>query len=212
MEHDFVYADKEEVKEVRNILLEIIHRVQNELRECKDEITFQYRIVGSAKRNMITYDRKSNVGFDFDINLYVNDNGIFDNKPEVLRRLLRLTFDRVARYYGYRYCEDSTRVLTIKKINSYSSRVLHSFDFCIISNQEPEYFIFFDKKDNNYVWAKRKADLKEVQVKEKWLKKNGKWQEVRNHYLYLKDNNYNPNRKSISIYKETINNLYHTYH
>lgn len=211
MEHDFVYADKEEVKEVRQLLLEIIHKVQDELSE-QEGITFQYRIVGSAKRNMITYDRKSNIGFDFDINLYVNDYGDYDDEPEVLRRILRLTFDRIARGYGYSYCEDSTSVLTIKRINTFRSCILHSFDFCIISNQEPDYYIRFDKKANNYVWAKRKADLKEIDEKAKWLKVNGKWSEVREHYLYLKDNNDNKYRKSISIYKETISNLFNIYH
>ncbi len=211
MEHDFVYADKEEVKEVRHLLLEIIHKVQDELSE-QEGITFQYRIVGSAKRNMITYDRKSNIGFDFDINLYVNDYGDFDDEPEVLRRILRLTFDRIAQGYGYSYCEDSTSVLTIKRINTFRSCILHSFDFCIISNQEPDYYIRFDKKANNYVWAERKHIDKEIDKKADWLKRNNKWLEVREHYIELKDNNDNPNRKSISVFRETINNLYHKYY
>ena len=195
MIHDFVYADKEEVKEVQQILREIINKVQDELR---DEITFQSQIVGSAKRNMITYDRKSNIGFDFDINLYVNDYGNYDDEPEELRHILRLTFDRIARNYGYSYCEDSTSVLTIKKVNTWRSSILHSFDFCIISNQEPDYYIRFDKKESNYVWANQKADLKEIDEKAKWLKINGKWSEVREHYLYLKDNNDNKNKNIIA--------------
>ena len=212
MEHDFVYDDKEEVKKVRQILFDIIHKVQDELRDSEEEITFQYRIVGSAKRNMITCDRKSNVGFDFDINLYVNDYGDYDDDPEELRKILRLTFDRIARKYEYSYCEDSTSVLTIKKINTHRSQILHSFDFCIISNQEPDYYIRFDKKVNNYVWAERKHIDKEIDKKAEWLKRNNKWLEVREHYIKLKDNNDNPNRKSISIYRETISNLYNTYH
>ena len=54
--------------------------------------------------------------------------------------------------------------------------------------------------------------LKEIDEKAKWLKVNGKWSEVREHYLYLKDNNDNKYRKSISIYKETISNLFNNYH
>ena len=68
--HDFEYVPKEEWKPIRDELFEIIHRLQNEVR---DDFTFQYHFVGSSKRNMITRDRKSNTGFDFDVNIEVND-------------------------------------------------------------------------------------------------------------------------------------------
>ena len=68
--HDFEYVPKEEWKPIRDELFEIIHRLQNEVR---DDFTFQYHFVGSSKRDMITRDRKSNKGFDFDVNIEVND-------------------------------------------------------------------------------------------------------------------------------------------
>ncbi len=51
--------------------MELIHKVQDEVR---DNFTFQYEFVGSVKRNMVTWDVKSNVGFDFDVNIRVNDD------------------------------------------------------------------------------------------------------------------------------------------
>lgn len=68
--HDFEYVPKEEWKPIRDELFEIIHRLQNEVR---DDFTFQYHFVGSSKRKMITRDRNSNIGFDFDVNIEVND-------------------------------------------------------------------------------------------------------------------------------------------
>ncbi len=68
--HDFEYVPKEEWNPIRDELLEIIHRLQNEVR---GSFTFQYHFVGSSSRNMITRDRSSNTGFDFDVNIEVHD-------------------------------------------------------------------------------------------------------------------------------------------
>ncbi len=131
--HNFKYVPKEEWKPIRDELLEIIHRLQNEVR---DNFTFQYHFVGSSKRKMITRDWNSNIGFDFDVNIEVNDpDG--DYSAEEIRNILRKGFDKVNNPYGssvfgYDYTEDSTRVLTIKVKDRTNSRILHSCDFCII--------------------------------------------------------------------------------
>lgn len=109
--HDFCYVSKKEAAPVKAELLDIIHEVQDIVR---DDFTFQFTFIGSSSRNMITYDRKSNIGFDFDVNIEVND---YDEnyEPKEIRTIIRKALDKVARQYGYDYCEDSTRVLTIKK-------------------------------------------------------------------------------------------------
>lgn len=42
----------------------------------------------------------------------------------------------------------------------------------------------------------------------KWINDNGVWQEVRNKYLSNKENNSNPNKKSRSIFAETVAQVY----
>ena len=74
--HNFVYVDPEEIKSIRDELYEIIHEVQNIIR---DNFTFQYIPVGSYKQNMITYERNSNIGFDFDYEIN-DDEGNFHLK------------------------------------------------------------------------------------------------------------------------------------
>ena len=64
--------------------MELIHKVQDEVR---DNFTFQYEFVGSVKRNMVTWDVKSNVGFDFDVNIRVNDDDE-EFKAKTLKRYL----------------------------------------------------------------------------------------------------------------------------
>ena len=82
---------------------------------------------------MITYDSKSNVGYDFDFNIEVNDDDE-TYKPKQLKNMLQKAIGTVCVKYGYDYPEDSTRVLTIKMKNRRESRILHSCDFAIVNN------------------------------------------------------------------------------
>ena len=71
MPYHFEYISKHEerVQSAYDNLIEIINSVHKEL---KNKFTFQHGIVGSYSRNMMTYDVKSNKGFDFDVNIYPN--------------------------------------------------------------------------------------------------------------------------------------------
>ena len=127
--HDFVYVTKASARPVKNELIQIIHEVQDIIRE--DYFTFQFKPVGSSSMNLITFDRNSNIGFDFDFDLEIND----DNEnytPAEIRHIMRNAINQVSPKYGYKHCEDSTRVLTIKKVNTFTSRILHSCDFALI--------------------------------------------------------------------------------
>ena len=127
--HDFCYGSKREAAPIKAELIDLIHRVQDYVR---DDFTFQYYFVGSSSRNMITYDRKSNVGFDFDVNIVVNDDDE-QYSPKEIRTFIREAFNRFVREYGYDYCEDSTSVLTIKKKNVLQSKIIHSCDIAIVT-------------------------------------------------------------------------------
>lgn len=107
--YHYRYTTKEETKPVRAELEKIIHKVQDEVR---DYFTFSYQFIGSSKRNMITYDPTTNKGFDFDVNIFVN-NAYKKYSPKKIRTILRNVFNKVVHYYGYNHCEDSTSVLTI---------------------------------------------------------------------------------------------------
>ena len=153
--HNFEYVPKEEWKPVRDELFEIIRRLQNEVR---DKFTFRYDFVGSSERKMITRDRNSNTGFDFDVNIEVNDPDDFYS-PKEIRNILRSGLDRVTnpcgwQCFGYGYTEDSTRVLTLKVKDSTNSRILHSCDFCIIyeCGDGRQQYIRYNKTQNSYSW------------------------------------------------------------
>lgn len=182
--HDFNYVTKAKAKPVRDELYAIMQEIQDIVRPC---FTFQIRPVGSSSRHMITYDRNSNIGFDFDFDLEINDDE-GNYSPKEIRHIIKNAIDQIAPKYGYKFCEDSTRVLTIKKVNTYTSRILHSCDFALVHNceNEKQQYIRFNKKTRNYTWELPGKGFKDLEKKIRWLKHNGYWEELRNYYLYKK--------------------------
>ena len=69
--YNFKYVDKAIWIPIRNDIEDILHKVQDLVR---DKFTFSYRFIGSSSRNMITCDFNLNIGFDFDVNIYINDD------------------------------------------------------------------------------------------------------------------------------------------
>ncbi len=204
--HDFVYVTKTSAQPVKNELIQIIHEVQNIVRP---DFTFQFRPVGSSSKNMITYDRKSNIGFDFDFDLEINDDDEDYTSGEI-RHIIKNAIDQVAPRYGYNHCVDSTRVLKIKKVNTITSRILHSCDFAIVYNCEDgrRKYIRFNKDRNNCTWEYQGKDFKNLEQRITWLKCNGYWRELQDYYIYKKNCNNNLNKHSRSIFAESINEMY----
>ena len=87
--YHFEYLPKSRRNEVKLPIIELISKVQNDLR---DKFTFQYNFSGSGKLNMIAYDLKTNTGFDFDKNIEVNDSNE-DYSPKELKHLLMNSFN-----------------------------------------------------------------------------------------------------------------------
>lgn len=203
--HDFKYVTKNEAKPVKEELYQILHEVQNIVR---DYFTFSFTPVGSSSRNMITYDAKSNIGFDFDFNIEVNDDDE-EFEPKEIRTILHNAIDRVAPRYGYKYCEDSTRVLTIKKVNTFSSSIIHSCDFAIVYNCKDgrQQYIHFNKRDNQYEWYYQGKGFVDLDEKIEWLKKKKLWGELRAYYIIKKNKNDDTDKHSRSIFAESVNEM-----
>lgn len=203
--YHFQYVPRKEAALYKKELIELINEVQDEVR---DKFTFQFTFIGSSKRNMITYDSTTNKGFDFDVNLEVND----DNEcyePTEIWNIIRNAFNRIARNYGYSNCEDSTRVLTIKCKDYRRSCILHSCDFAIVYNcKEGQQYIRFNKQTGTCTWDFQIRAYRELEKRAEALKKENFWNEVLKVYLDKKNSNVNPDKHSRSLYAETINECY----
>ena len=206
--HDFQYVTKSETKPVRDELITIIHEVQDIVRPY---FTFQFKPVGSSSSNinMITRDLKSNIGFDFDYDLEINDDDE-DYSPAEIRHIIRNAIGQVAPRYGYKHCEDSTRVLTLKKVNIFTCQILHSCDFALVYNcgNGEQQNIRFNKKNNNYTWEYQGNGFKNLDNKILWLKRNRYWGELQDYYIDKKNLNNDPNKHSRSILAESVNEMY----
>lgn len=204
--HDFVYVTKASAKPVKDELIQIIHEVQDIVRPY---FTFQFKIVGSSSRNMITYDRKSNIGFDFDFDLEINDDEE-NYSPAEIHHIIKNAIDQVALKYGYKTCEELTRVLRIKKVNTYTCKIIHSCDFAIIYNcgNGKQQYIRFNKNSQNCTWEFQGKGFRNLDKKFHWLKNSKYWGEFQQYYLSKKNLNNNPNKHSRSILAESINEMY----
>ena len=203
--HDFRYVTKKQAQPIKDELYQILYMVQDLVR---DNFTFSFTPIGSSSHNMITYDAKSNIGFDFDINIEVNDdNEAFE--PKEIRTIIRTAIDRVAPRYGYKNCEDSTRVLTIKKVDTSHSRIIHSCDFAIVYNcgDGRQQYIRFNKDNNYYFWEYQGKGFVGLEKKMDWLKRENLWRELQDYYIYKKNCNDNPDKHSRSIFAESINEM-----
>ena len=203
--HHFIYVTKKEAMPVKKEMIRLINEVQNLVRQ---NFTFRFDFVGSSKRNMVTYDRKSNIGYDFDVNIEVND----DNEkysPDKIRSIIMTAINKVASKYGYDFCEDSTSVLTIKVKNTARSRIIHSCDFAIVYNCEngDQQYIRFNKDNQNYTWEYRGNGFVDLPQKIEWIKRNKLWNELKEYYIEKKNNNTNPQKHSRSIFAETVNEI-----
>ena len=209
--YNYDYVTKEQWKPVRDDLEKLIHLVQDEVRS---DFTFSYRFIGSAARNMITCDKTKNIGFDFDVNLYVNDTG--ELSAQKIRQKLMRAFNKYGKEYKYESAEDRKPVFTIKVVDHRNSKILHSCDVAIVKyyinkyGEERQKYIFFDNKQNKYKWQKQLRKFYELREKEEWIKDNKLWHCVRSIYLDKKNNNLDKNKKSSSLYAETINEIYNT--
>lgn len=210
MQHDFHFISKKDpkVKKAYNDILTILKEVQDLVRK---KFTFRFDVVGSYKRNMITYDAKSNVGYDFDFNIEVND-GNDRYKPKQLKNMLQNAIDAVCVKYGYDHPEDSTRVLTIKMKNRKKSCILHSCDFAIVNNYidddgyEGQEYIHNDKH-GNYTWCEQPEGYYMLPDKIDWIKENDLWDVMLKLYIEKKNRNNDPNVHSRTIFAVTVHEI-----
>ena len=209
MQHDFHYISKKDprVKKAYIDILDILKEAQDLLRK---KFTFRFDVVGSYKRNMITYDAKSNVGFDFDFNIEVNDDRY---TPKQLKNMLQNAIGAVCVKYGYDFPEDSTRVLTIKMKNRKKSCIIHSCDFAIVNNYiddegyKGQEYIHYNKAHNSYIWCEQPEGYYMLPDKVDWIKKNGWQNDMRDLYIEKKNKNNDPNVHSRTIFAVTVHEI-----
>lgn len=213
----YEYVSKNEYKPVREELEAIIKKVQNLVR---DDFTFQFKLVGSGGKHLITREVGGNKGFDFDYNLILNCDEGKRWKPDFAKKTLMKAFNEAVKGTRYDYPEDSTTAITIKVKDTKHSKIIHSCDFAIIhypdlEEDEDSYFMYVkhEKQRDKYTWEIRDCS-KNYDAKIEWLKDNvnGYWDEIKDEYLKIKEANNNPNKHSFQLYFEAVSNVFNYYY
>jgi len=208
----YQFATKKDVKVANKWCISVLKDVQILVR---DWFTFDFRLIGSGGKHLVTYNEGQ--PFDLDYNIIIQkDKHSLHGKPAIIKEkfieAFKAVFSKTITGFNadeYFKINNSTSVITIKYI-SYGS-LEFSFDVAIMQENENGYLekIIFDKKNNVFIWNKVKQSDnlydKAVQVKQ-----NYDWNKVRNRYLELKNKSLSnqDDTKSFSIFVQVINEFY----
>ena len=209
----YEYVTKAEYKPVKIELEKIIVKVQSIMRKEYDT-TFQYHLIGSGQRHLVTRIVGGNGGYDFDYNLIIPapQQGYY-YKADVVKQQFMNAFRKALKGTQYSDPQDSTSAITIKVVDKQKSRIVHSCDFAIIYYDRGRvengyYYLKHNKGQGQYVFEIRGLS-KNIEDKIAAIReyRNG-WNAVRDEYLNLKNKNRDKNKHSFSLYNEAVNNVY----
>lgn len=209
---DYEYVTRAEYQPVRIELEEIIHRAQRFLKE-NYKITFQYRLIGSGRRHLITRIKGGNSGYDFDYNLVLQgDPKDFKGEARLIKKYFMEAFRNAIKGTSYNPPEDSTSVITIKVVDRKKSKLLHKCDFAIVYypnvDTDDGYMYLKNLKNGMYTFEQRVQSRKAEKKLKEILKVSKGWQLITDEYLKVKRNNNDPDKHSYILYLETINNVF----
>jgi len=207
----YEYVTRAELKPAKEQIEKIIRSLHTNLR--KEGVTFEEKLIGSGGKNLVTKVVGGNKGFDFDNNFVIQkDNGL---EAKELRLLFIRKLEEIIANTNYKSVSDGEQSFTIKVVDKKKSQIKHGCDFAIVNeyidNQNDfRQQILVKHSNNNYGWEDKPIS-KNYSTKVSNLKANGLWNEVREEYLKIKNNNRDENKKSYTMYYEAINNVYGRY-
>ena len=198
------YVSKKEVKPWRAMFHRWMKNIRTKVKERG--ITFTYRLVGSAKRNLVI--RHHNKGFDCDYQIFIqrNKNSL---SPKEIKLLFKSVIDEVCVADGFEPCENSTSSLTIKMVDKSQSKVRVGYDIVMLQETDEGLKILRCQnkgtKKESFVF-KLLPDMTNMSAKLAKIKGKNQWNKLRELY-YNKKINYNSEKKSFQLLNEAINEV-----
>ena len=210
---EYEYVSKSEYAPVRKELEQIINRVQVYMRKNYG-LTFQFRLIGSGQRHLVTRIKGGNHKYDFDYNLILTPPGDgYHYIAKAIKDEFMTAFRVALKGTKYSFPQDSTSSITIKVYDKGKTKIEHSCDFAIIyygSNDgiDGYYFLKNHKPQQSYQFAFRPSNF-DIDEKVQEIIEDDGWPYIREEYLLLKNINEGKMKKpSFSLYAEAVNNVY----
>lgn len=209
--NEYEYVSKSEYAPVRRELEQIINRLQDEIRKAYG-LTFQFRLIGSGQRHLVTRIKGGNKGYDFDYNLILTppEDG-YCYIAKVIKQQFMDALKIALKGTKYSFPKDSTSSITIKVVDKNGKKIEHSCDFAIIyygnsDGYDGYYYLRNNKPQQSYQFVFRTFNSNINEKVQDIIEDNG-WSYIREEYLLLK--NINGSKKpSFSLYTEAVNNIY----
>ena len=198
------YVSKKEVKPWRAMFHRWMKNIRTNVKERG--ITFTYRLVGSAKRNLVI--RHHNKGFDCDYQIFIqrNNNSL---SPKEIKLLFKSVIDEVCVADGFEPCENSTSSLTIKMVDKSQSKVRVGYDIVMLQETDEGLKILRCQnkgtKKESFVFELL-PDMTNMSAKLAKIKGKKQCDKLRERY-YNKKTNYNGEKKSFQLLNEAINEV-----
>ncbi len=208
----YQFATKKDVKVANKWCISVLKDVQILVR---DWFTFDFRLIGSGGKHLVTYNEGQ--PFDLDYNIIIQkDKQHLIQQPDQIKDIFFKAFQNVFcknikdfNRTNYTKINNSKSVITVKNIEY--GNLAFSFDVAILRQHPNGDFekIIFDKKYNRYIWNQVK-DSKDLNDKVLHVKQRLGWNAVRERYLELKNDSLSNNdeTKSFSIFIQVINEFY----
>ncbi len=173
-----------------------------------DDWSLTYKLVGSARRNLVLV---GNEGYDLDYHIYLVKHPKMDAKET--KEVFKSEIDKIVFNMNLTACEDSTHVLTTKRLEG--DKLIYSYDIAIMQkSKKDEYLILKNDKANNgngpyhYVEVPKASEFAE---KYNQISGNEQWKLLRKKYKAKKESQQNLSKDkrihSFSLLIETVNEL-----
>ena len=198
--------DKQKLKDLKKACETIIKSVQQSW--LKDYFTFKFNLIGSGSNNLITQNGE-NGEFDLDYNFILQkDKQGLVNNPKRIKELFIKAFNEANPQLGFKPAENSTSVITSKLV--YEKRLYFSFDVAIMceGNNGNYLKLVHNKTTGQYFWNEVRHS-RNYQTKIKAIKDSGRWNDLRERYLELKNQHLSKQEDiaSFSILIQAINEI-----
>ncbi len=209
---EYEYVSKSEYAPVRRELEQIINRLQTEMRKNYG-LTFQFRLIGSGQRHLVTRIKGGNKGYDFDYNLILTSPADgYHYVAKVIKQEFMDALKVALKGTKYSFPKDSTSSITIKVVDKKGKKIEHSCDFAIIyygnNDGDDGYFYLRNiKRQQAYQFVFRASNF-DIDEKVQEIIEDDGWPYIREEYRLLKNINKGSGKHSFSLYAEAVNNVY----
>lgn len=199
------YMTKAEIHPWHKKFIDWIERIRKEIRS--NGITFDCRLLGSAKRHLVIPHHNKGFDLDFQIIIHKNKNR---KDEEQLKQLFMGLLNPLVIAEGFEHCKDSTSSITIKMIDKNQSKIKVGYDVVIIRNKTVNNVVQTEilrhyKEERSERWAfEQLPDITDTSKQFAKIRSLDMWRDLRERYYDKKMKN-TEDKKSFQLLHEAVN-------